>query len=74
VRRGLAFARSTASDGAVDVHIGHNGKAALQGGNNFGGSFGTIVFVRMQDREQHASFTDGLLCAVYAAKPDTLSS
>jgi hypothetical protein len=60
----LAFARSAASDGAVNVNIRHNGKATLQGRNNFGGSFRTIVFVRMQNREQYTSLTDGFICAI----------
>ena len=63
VRRGAAFVCGATSDGAVDVHVGHDGQAALQGGDDFGGGFRAVVFARMQDGEHHARLSDCFLCA-----------
>ena len=67
---GLAFACSAAADGAIDVHVRHDGQATLQRWDDLGGCFRAIVFERMQHRKQHARMSDGLLRAVQAAKPE----
>lgn len=64
VRWSVTFACNVAFDGAIDVHIGNNRKAALKGGHYFGGGFRTVVFLRVQYGEKNARLSDCFLCAL----------